>query len=287
MTFPASLTASEPHAHRDELNGVDALITAGRTLASHWQLILPWALLLEAIKVVVLLALVDQFGEETGGTIAGLSSGLLLLTITALSTRLALDVAAGRRPDGAIDLMRRTLPTLPLLLAVIYVPRSLAWLDVGPGLFWLIGTVGLLVTGPALIAGLPLQRAVRATWEMPSAVEKSWMWLVAMFVFLAFSLELIPALADSTVGRKAELSLWITTESIYSTVLTPLWSLTIAFFYVQLAAAARTSLAIRKARAEAEALAPAAQDAPPTGLQPVAPGISSTTVLRGEQPPQR
>lgn len=270
-----------------EPNGIDAVVRAGRTLLQCAGLLLPWALVLEAIKAAVLLALVGAFGEERGGTLAGLSSGLLLAVITALSFRLALDVHAGNRPASALDLWRRTTPTLPLFLVVVLVPRSAGWLEPSLTIATILAGIALLITGPALIDGRPIQEAIRATWELPQRVQKSWLWVAAAFVFLQFSLELIPALADSTVGRKAELSLWISAESAYSTVLTPLWSLAIGFLYAQLSEAAH--LSPQGAASVASPAVPGAEGAPSAALVPVPPGTSSTAVLRetdgSTQPP--
>lgn len=270
----ASPPAPTPSRDPADLNGIDAVIQAGRTLAACAGLILPWAVALEVIKAVVLLALVGAYGEEDGGTLAGLTSGLLLATITGLSFRLALDVAAGDRPRGALELWQRTAPALRLFLTVMLIPRFAGWLEARLSIFMLISVVALLITGPALIERRPVDQAIRATWELPKQVERSWLWVVAAFVFVSFSLELIPALADSAVGRKAELSIWISAESAFSTVLTPLWSLTIAFLYVQFRAAA--------ARAETQASDPAALHDPPVddpALVPVPVGTSSTAVL--------
>ncbi|MBJ7470775.1 MAG: hypothetical protein JHD16_05710, partial [Solirubrobacteraceae bacterium] len=49
-----------------------------------------------------------------------------------------------------------------------------------------------------------------------------------------FAVHLIPALADSLVGRSAPLGLWVPVESLISTFITPLVAMTIALWYLQL-----------------------------------------------------
>ncbi len=270
----ASPPAPTPSRDPADLNGIDAVIQAGRTLAACARLLLPWVLALEAIKVVVLLALVGAFGEEDGGTLAGLTSGSCWrrspAVVPACARRRRWRPTA-RRPGAVAAHGPGSSPVPPVIL----IPRFAAWLTSGIGFFALISVVALLITGPALIERRPVDQAIRATWELPKQVERSWLWVVAAFVFVSFSLELIPALADSAVGRKAELSIWISAESAFSTVLTPLWSLTVAFLYVQFRAAA--------ARTETQASDPAAPHDPPVddpALVPVPVGTSSTAVLR-------
>ncbi len=227
------MIASSPPAPRAAANPIDALVTAGRLYAAHAAVLLPIALFLQALKAATLLGLMDVLGEDVGSLLGRITSTALLWALMGVAALLALDARGGAVGSGG-SLVQRGLALLPkvLLLAFLYtfaIAAGLA-LVIVPGLIALV--LGLLAM-PALIAGNLAPKA--ALKESSRLVQTALLPSILLAALLAFSLELIPALTDSAVGRHAPLGNWLVAEATISAFITPLMALAITAFFIALA----------------------------------------------------
>lgn len=214
-------------------NLIDAVIAAARLYRAYLWPLLGASLFLQAAKIGLIFLSFELVGEP--GIAGGGRVGAVMLVLNGgLAARFLLDVRAGTPPADPLDLLWRTAPLVPGLLWVLVL-----W-SVGVGLgillFFIPGlvlAVGWVLVVPvrvaqgdisgkqALVASLRLSRHAKGT---------------ALFLFLAsvFMFMLIPALADSAVGRQAPIHEWWVAEASIATLLSPLLALTTAVVYVSL-----------------------------------------------------
>lgn len=236
---PNTPTTASPTITTLKPNPIDALLAAARMMAAHGRELLVLSFLLETVKVLLMLALVDVLGYRLGSNVGVAIIAVIVVVSQALGTQLALDVRAGRPPQGIAELIDRTVPMFPRYLAaaaILWVtirllPQvSLAFLLPAMAALWLLMLAPPATTREATI-GDALRTSLRLTSWAPAAA-------FGLFVFSFFSWELVDALTDSLVGRKAPLELWLTVRGALQVAELPLVSMTIALLYLDLDAAA-------------------------------------------------
>lgn len=215
-------------------NVIDAIVDAGRVFGAHLGTVLGVSFVLQGLKFAVLASLFTTLGEDHT-YIVGAVWALILLTLSSgVFAQLAFDLRIGVPDRGPIDLLRRTLPLLPgLLLVAVMLVFGLTvgfFLLILPGIY-LAMRWSLVV--PAKVAGkLSASDAFSASWRLTDGVLG---WALLLVAFYAFAIELIPALADSLIGRDAPLTSWLAVEATVSGLVSPMIALTIAMFFIALA----------------------------------------------------
>lgn len=223
-------------------NPLDAIIGAGRLYASVFTAAFPVFLVLEAIKAAVLLALIAALGEDVGATIGWATSTILLYLVIGIAALVAVDAHRGDPPTTTADLYGRAAPLLPGLarcgFAATVVTFVMVFVFIGRFYsMWLafpmvaVFTVWLCAYTSPTGDGMTERDAAERTRTLAGRAVLP---VVALLVFQLFALELVPALADSLVGRKADLSIWVPTESLISALILPIVAMAIANLFVAL-----------------------------------------------------
>ncbi len=266
------MTAAPAPAPTRSLNLIDAIVTAGRLYGAYASTVIGFSLVLQGIKVAAMFLAHLMFGK-VGYEFGGQITTVLLVINGGVCARLAFDAQAGVPPAGPRALVERSRPFLSglvllggfylLALGALYLVFSAALWATGvdlsydvvimPGFvlvaFWAIAAAALVADA------LTPDEALRMSWKL---IRPALAFALLFVVFQWFVLRLIPALADSAVGRHAPLAQWWTAEALVSAVISPLLALTTATFFL--------ALYERRGAAALESIRP------PVADQPAAPG---------------
>lgn len=229
----------------DRPNPIDALITAGRLFAATAAVLLPVILLLQALKAGILLGLIGALGEDIGATIGWLTSSALLSMVVGVAVLVTVDSHAGHPPRSPVALLGEALPFLlafglaGLVGAVLMARFALGYgLPANTAMLFGIGAAGLTPWLVSARRGETPGVTVKASFKHAAELAVlAFIPVAALLVFQQFSVELVPALADSAVGRKAPLDVWVPVESLISSFITPLVAMAIAGLFLDLDAA--------------------------------------------------
>ncbi|MDQ8044849.1 MAG: hypothetical protein AAGC46_09740 [Solirubrobacteraceae bacterium] len=224
------------------MNPIDAVIGAGRLYGQHLAVVLPAFAALQAVKAGILLALIAQFGEKGGGNLGWLTSSILLIAVDVAAARFVVDAHHGDVPRSPIAVIARIVPILPLAVGVGLVSSFVLSILAAPLHMGVSTQAGAFPAIALLTVWLDARRtkgdpaaefgvAIDTTLSLTGPVIGT---AVLLAAFQLFTVELIPALADSAVGRHAALARWVPVESAVSTFITPIAMMAIAGFYLQL-----------------------------------------------------